>query len=249
MRALIVEDERMARENLAKNITQNFPDISVIGMTSSVNETLSWLRDPANKPDIIFMDVELSDGDCFEIFRQQAITAKVILTTAYDSYAIKAFEAGSIDYLLKPIAIEDLARAIGRCRERAAGIDVDTILKAISPNAKPQWKERIVVTVGERIIPMKTDGIAYFHSENKSNYLTAMDGTEYIMDMTMDTLEDELDPAKFFRVSRSCIVSISAIKSVQKLLGGKLWISAEPKPSFEMTVARARVDDFLKWLE
>ena len=127
---------------------------------------------------------------------------------------------------------------------------MDALLSAIVPfKGQQQWKERFVVHVGDNIIPVKTGDIAFFHSENKSNYLTTTDGSEYIIDQTMDTLEGDLDPARFFRISRSCIVSISSIKSVQKLFGGKLWITAEPRPSFDMTVARARVDDFLKWLE
>lgn len=246
--ALIVEDEKMARESLARTVSANFPDITVVGMTASVQETLAWLRDTSNKADIIFMDVELSDGDCFEIFRQEKIDAKVILTTAYDSYAVKAFEAGSIDYLLKPISLEDLDRAISRCRERSAGIDMEALLKAISPARAPQRKERIIVHVGDNIIPVKVGDIAFFYSENKSNYLTVKDGTSYIMDLTLDSIEEELDPASFFRISRSCIIAISSIKTVSKQLGGRLKITAEPRPSCDMTVARARVDDFLKWL-
>ena len=111
-KVLIVEDEIMAQKSLIRALTQNFPDMEIVGTTTSVTGAVSWLENPANKADIIFMDVELSDGECFEIFRQTDITAKVIMTTAYDSYAIKAFEAGSIDYLLKPIEPSALKRAV-----------------------------------------------------------------------------------------------------------------------------------------
>ena len=110
MKALIVEDEIMAQKSLARALSQNFPDIDVIGYTSSVKETVAWLKDPENKADIIFMDVELSDGICFEIFRLVEVKARIIMTTAYDSYALKAFEAGSVDYLLKPIEPAALKR-------------------------------------------------------------------------------------------------------------------------------------------
>ena len=118
MNVLIVEDEVMAQRSLARVLTQNFPDFNIVGFSDSVKGTVAWLNDPANKADIIFMDVELSDGICFEIFRQTEVRAKVIMTTAYDSYALKAFETGSVDYLLKPIDPEALKRAVSRCRTR-----------------------------------------------------------------------------------------------------------------------------------
>ena len=249
MKALIVEDEKMARDNLARTISSMFPDIEVVGAASSVAETLRWLRDPSCTADIIFMDVELSDGDCFEIFRQEKVTAKVIMTTAYDSYAVKAFEAGSVDYLLKPIEPAALQRAVERCRQRSGATDVEALLRAIGRPETHSYKERFVVSVGERIIPINVSDIAYFYSKDKYNYLTSNDGSHYIIDSSMDALADELDPKKFFRISRGCIVALGAIRSVTRQFGGRLRIEAEPGPPFEMTVARARVDDFLAWLE
>ena len=116
MNVLIVEDEIMAQKSLARLLTRHFPDISITGCTDSVKSTIAWLSEPGNNADIIFMDVELSDGECFEIFRHAEVKAKVIMTTAYDSYALKAFEAGSVDYLLKPIDPLALKRAVARCR-------------------------------------------------------------------------------------------------------------------------------------
>ena len=249
MKALIVEDEKMARDNLARTLSSLFPDIEVVGAAASVAETLRWLRDPANAADVIFMDVELSDGDCFEVFRQENVKAKVIMTTAYDSYAVKAFEAGSVDYLLKPIEPAALRRAVERCRERGSGVDIDAVLRALGRAGAQQYKERFVVSVGESIIPVSTSDIAYFYSKDKYNYLTASDGTSYIIDSSLDTIADELDPKKFFRISRGCIVALPAIRSITRQFGGRLRISAEPGPPFEMTVARARVEDFLAWLE
>ncbi len=247
MKALIVEDEKMARDNLARTLTTLFPDIEIAGTASSVAETLRLLRDPAFAADVIFMDVELSDGDCFEVFRQENVRAKVIMTTAYDNYAVKAFEAGSIDYLLKPIEPAALRRAVERCRERASGVDIDALMRALGRGA-PQYKERFVVSIGEKIIPVATSDIAYFYSRDKYNYLAAADGTHYIVDSSLDTIADELDPARFFRISRGCIVALPAIRSITRQLGGRLRITAEPAPPFEMTVARARVEDFLSWL-
>ena len=251
MNVLIVEDEIMAQKSLTHVLTQNFPKIKIIGCTSSVKSTVAWLKDPANTVDVIFMDVELSDGECFEIFRQVNVKAKVIMTTAYDSYALKAFEAGSIDYLLKPIDPDSLKRAVARCRMSGGQIDAEALLKAIGngTSAKKEYKERYIVRFNDRIVPLLTSNIAYVYSEEKNNYLVTFDEQRYIIDSSLDVISEEFNPEYFFRISRGCIVSLKAIKSIIKQAGGRLRIVAEPVSSFEMTVSRSRVDDFLKWLE
>ena len=201
MRTLIVEDEVMAGNMLARTLTENFPDIEVVGITESVRASVDWLNaHAADPPDIIFMDVELSDGDCFEIFRQVEVRSQIIMTTAYDTYAVKAFEAGSIDYLLKPIGLDALTRAVNRCRERrnSAG-EVEQILKALGDRlpSKPRFKNRWVVRLGDKIIPVDIEDVAYFLSEDKSNSMVLSDGSRYIVDFTMDTLEQQLDPEQF----------------------------------------------------
>lgn len=251
MKVLIVEDEIMAQKSLTRVLTQNYPDMEIIGCTSSVKGTVEWLKTPGNVADIIFMDVELADGECFEIFRQVEIRAKVIMTTAYDSYALKAFEAGSIDYLLKPIDQSSLKRAVARCRMSGGQIDVESLLKAVESQTAPkkEYKERYIVRFNDRIIPLLTANIAYVYSEEKTNYLVTFDDQHYIIDSSLDVICDELNPDHFFRISRSCIVSMKAINSIIKQQGGRLRIVANPQPSFEMTVSRSRVDDFLSWLE
>lgn len=246
MKVLIVEDEQMARANLVRNLTAGFSDIEIVGTVSSVKETLEWLDDPSNVADTIFMDVELGDGDCFSIFRQREIKANVVMTTAYDSYAIKAFEAGSIDYLLKPINSAALERAVSRCRSRLAVPDTAAALKAMS---QPTYREHFTVRVGDSLIPLNVKDIAMFYSENKSNWINTLDGVCYIVDLSMETIEEMLDPHMFFRTSRGCIVSRDIIRSVHRHISGRLRIVAEPEPPIDITVARARVDDFLKWFE
>ena len=249
MKALIVEDEIMAQKSLARALSQNFPDIDVIGYTSSVKETVAWLKDPENKADIIFMDVELSDGICFEIFRLVEVKARIIMTTAYDSYALKAFEAGSVDYLLKPIEPAALKRAIARCRMSGGTIDVEALAKAMGMSGKKTYKERYIVRLNDRIVPLQTINIAYIYSEDKNNYMVTFDGQKYIIDSSLDIISEELDPDYFFRISRGCIVSMKSIGTIIKQMGGRLRIMATPEPSFEMTVSRSRVDDFMTWLE
>lgn len=250
MRVLIVEDEIMAQNSLIRVLSQNFPDLNVVGTTTSVKGAVSWLKDPENSADIIFMDVELSDGVCFEIFRQVEVKSKVIMTTAYDSYALKAFEAGSIDYLLKPIEITDLKRAVARCRMSGGNFDYEALAKALGMGAaKKDYKEKYIVRFNDRIVPLQTSNIAFVYSEEKNNYLTTFDGERYIIDSSLDVISDELNPSLFFRISRGCIVNTKAIQSIIKQAGGRLLIKSNPPASFEMTVSRSRVDDFLEWLE
>ena len=251
-KVLIVEDELMAQKSLIRVLAKHYPDMDVIGTTTSVKGTVAWLEDPANKPDIIFMDVELSDGVCFEIFRQTEVKAKVIMTTAYDSYALKAFEAGSVDYLLKPVEPEYLKRAVSRCQSRSGNVDLDAIMKVLgnaTVDSKKEYKERFIIKFNDRIVPLQASDIAYVYSEEKNNYLVTNDGHKYIIDSSLDVMSEELDPAVFFRISRSCIVAMKAIRSILKQQGGRLRITADPEPSFEMTVSRSRVDDFMTWLE
>lgn len=251
LKVLIVEDEIMARQSLVRTLAQNFPDLDIVGTSGSVKSTVEWLKTPGNHADVIFMDVELSDGICFEIFRQHEVKSKVIMTTAYDSYAIKAFEAGSIDYLLKPIEVAALKRAVGRCRTGENQIDVDSLLKAIENGKAPQkeYKERYIIRFNDRIIPVGTDQVAYIYSEEKTNWLVTFDGNRYIIDSSLDVMIEDLDPEKFFRISRGCIIAMKAISSIIKQAGSRLKIVSDPKAPFEMTVSRSRVDDFLEWLE
>lgn len=250
MKVLIVEDELMAQKSLIRTLSQNFSDITVAGTTTSVRDTVAWLKTEGNEVDIIFMDVELSDGICFEIFRQTDVKAKVIMTTAYDSYALKAFEAGSVDYLLKPIEADALKRAVARCRMSGGQINVEALTKALEgASAKKDYKERYIVRFNDRIVPLQTSNIAYIYSEDKNNYLVTFDEQRYIIDSSLEVVGEELDPDYFFRISRGCIVSMKAIDTIIKQMGGRLRITAHPNPPFEMTVSRSRVDDFLKWLE
>ncbi len=251
MNVLIVEDEIMARKSLTRVLAQNFSDMTIVGYTSSIKSTVAWLKAPENSADIIFMDVELSDGECFEIFRQVEVKARVIMTTAYDSYALKAFEAGSIDYLLKPIDPSALKRAVARCRMSGGGIDVESLLKAVGNSSAPkkEYKERYIIRFNDRIIPLLTSNIAYIYSEEKTNYLVTFDDQRYIIDSSLDVISEELNPDNFFRISRSCIISMKTIGSIIKQQGGRLRIIAKPEPPFELTVSRSRVDDFLEWLE
>lgn len=248
MNVLIIEDEVMAQSSLIRMINQNCPDFKIIGITSSVKDTVEWLK--GNSADIIFMDVELADGECFEIFRQTEVKAKVIMTTAYDSYAIKAFEAGSVDYLLKPIDHQSFKRAVDRCRSGSNLLNVESLMALVNKEpANRHYRERFIVKLNDRIVPVNTSEIAYFFSEDKNNYLVTYSNQKYVIDASLDVTIEDLDPNRFFKISRQCIIALDAIQSIIKLQGSRLRIEATPESSFEMNVSRSRVDDFLLWIE
>ena len=247
MKALIIEDERMAQMQLRRLLAEGFPDIEVDRCLESISQSVDYLSvDPPI--DVIFMDVELSDGDCFEIFRRVDVKVPVIMTTAYDSYAIKAFEAGSIDYLLKPISASALERAVARVRERGALQDKAAMLHAAG--VAPARKDRFTIKVGDRLIPVSASQIAFFTSEDKFNYLTLLSGEKYLTDMTLDFLEGALEAERFFRVSRGAIVCRDAVLEVSRHPGGRLRLSCLPASAdaHAIIVARARVRSFLAWL-
>lgn len=246
LKVLIVEDEPMAQANLSRTLQKYYPDLEIVGMTSSVSGTVAWLKE--HSADVIFMDVELSDGDCFSIFRQINVDAKIVMTTAHDSYAVKAFEVNSVDYLLKPIEKEDLDRAVQRCRNSAGVTDMSSLLSTIS-GTQNEYRQKFMVRLNDKILPIPVNDIAYFLSEDKVTWMFTSDGSKYVMDQSLDVLSTQLSPPRFFRISRGCIIASSAVQSIIKLQGGRLKINAVPRSGPEILVSRSRSEDFLQWLE
>ncbi|MBR1699366.1 MAG: response regulator transcription factor [Bacteroidales bacterium] len=247
MKALIIEDELRARKHMVNLLTTHFPQMEIVGETASVKDSVLWLSThPA--PDVIFMDVELSDGSSFDIFSHLDVPSPVIMTTAYDQYAVHAFEVNAVDYLLKPIGLEELQRAISRIASGEAVKPASEAVRSILAQAR---KEKFLIRFNDRIVPIRTADIAYFFSEDKNTYLVTLAGSSYVLDESLDALAGDLEPSDFFRISRSCIISEQVIDSISKLMGGRLRISLRQDiPALtDFTVSRARVDDFLTWLE
>ena len=247
MKTLIIEDEPLARGHMIKLLTDQFPETEVVGAVGSVTAAVQWLKaNPA--PEVIFMDVELSDGVSFDIFNQVEVSSPVIMTTAYDQYAVQAFEVHAVDYLLKPIETAALRRAMGRVM---AGEVSKPSSETIRSLLKESRKEKFLIRLNDRIVPIRTAEVAYFYSEDKNSYIVTLGGSSYVLDDSLDAIAAGLDPAAFFRISRSCIISDQAIDSVSRLMGGRLRISLRPGilSATDFTVSRARVDDFLAWLE
>ena len=252
MNVLIIEDELVAQQALVRSLTTNFDDIRIVGVLDSVDKSASWLENCQSYPDVIFMDVELSDGKCFDIFERTKINCPVIIVTAYNNYAIKAFEVNSIDYLLKPVSVADLARALERCRNRqiksVENVDIEALRAAISSEAR-RYKQRYLLRYNDKIVMVETANIAYFYSEDGCTYLMTLAGDKYLMDNSLDTISKELNPANFFRISRSCIVSDKAVGNVAKRLGNRIKLTLKPASDIDSFVSRSKTADFLTWLE
>lgn len=254
IKVLIVEDEIPAQLTLRRLIERCCPDSHIVEMLTSVKTTIKWLEENPEGADVIFMDVELSDGVCFDIFDKIDITANVIITTAYENYAINAFKRDTRDYLLKPIDEKELSRAWERCRERIeakSAPNIEALLDMVRQKSASDkcFKKRFIVKAGDKIVIIPVEEIAYCYSEDKSTYAVNRNGTHRLLDYSLDTVQEMLDPTLFFRISRSCIVSISAIDSISKHLGTRLKLQLNPRSEEDVIVSRSRTSDFLEWLD
>ena len=253
MKVLIIEDEILAEQTLCRALERNFPDMEVIGVTRSVKSTVEWARNHIHETDIVFMDVELEDGCSFKILEQMQIPVPIIITTAYSKYGIKAFEVGSIDYLMKPVTDDALLRAVNRaCRFQNTTNNsslLDTLKEFMrSGNDDDTYKKRFILHSDQSIIPVEVKDIAYFYLEGKSTYLVNTNGQRHFICNGVETLIDGLNPSEFFRISRNYIVSIHAVESIDRLKGSRLKIKLNPPPDEEVIVTRARVQEFLEWI-
>lgn len=255
MKILIVEDEDLAVKKLQKTLKTVEPDAEVAGVTDSIKNTVEWLQEN-EAPDLILMDIELADGQSFEIFNLTEVKSPVVFTTSYDEYALKAFKVNSIDYLLKPVQKEDLEKAVQKFRNLAAkpggqesDINMEAIIKQLQQKLQPkEYRKRFLVKNGQRLVTIEVEDICYFFSDGRLNFFKTADNKKYIVDYTMDELEDMLDPEKYFRISRSFYVSIKSIERIDDYFGNRLILQLKPAIDKEALVSRERVTDFKKWM-
>lgn len=247
---LIVEDERLAYQELKRMMGNLRPEYLFAGRTKAITETIRFLE--INDIDLILLDVSLSDGYCFEIFDHLHATVPIIFTTAYDEYAIQAFTLNSVDYLLKPIEEEKLAIALAKyerlhCLQDLQKPSFDyTLVEKMLPR---QTKNRFLIQKGDSYLFTESNEIAFFYSENKVVFLHTFENKRYIIDYTLDQLEKQLDKSLFFRVSRNCITHVKAIKHISKFFNSRLKITFHPQCPHEVLISRARVNDFLQWID
>lgn len=246
---MIVEDEHILGKRLERLVSELRPEWVMVSRTAGVEETCEAL--PDIDVDLIFMDIELADGNCFEIFDSIDVKPPVIFTTAYDEYALQAFKVNSVDYLLKPVNKENLLRAIVKFEtNHASGQALQIDYRALADELKPkQSRERMIVSRGNSFMFVPLKEVAWFFSDGKYCELSTFSGKSYIIDDALGKLEEELDGKRFFRVSRSCILNIDAIVSIERHSAGRLKVTANPAPGHPVIVSQARREHFLKWLE
>ncbi len=249
MHILIVEDEALLAKQLRKLIIAIYPQSEISG-TNSISETVTWLAEN-DQPDLIFMDIELADGQSFEIFEKVQIKSPVIFTTAYDEYALKAFKVNSIDYLLKPIQSEDIIAAINKLKELRHTSEQENLYQAIRNiqyKKEDEIRERILVKQGQKMITIHCNDVGYFFTQHAVTYLIAKDKKKHMIDYTLDQLEQSLDPKKFFRVNRQYIVAYTIIQSMHQWFNGKLKIDINLPLETPIIVSRDKAPLLKNWL-
>lgn len=248
MNVLIIEDEAMAADRLETLLKQAMPEANVLDKLDSVKETAKWFvkNDP---PDLIFMDIQLADGLSFEIFEIVTIDAPIIFTTAYDQYALEAFKVSSIDYLLKPIDVEDLTKALDKLKKLSKPQNQIDQLEELAKKFQPKYKNRFIIKVGEHIKSIAVDDVAYFFSRDKATFCTTSDGRNYLLDYPLDQLQEMVSPEFFFRINRKYLISLSPVKDMISHTNSRLKIVLNHSDDNDIIVSRERVQDFKKWLD
>jgi len=251
MNVIIIEDEKPSARRLQRMLKAL--DMNAEMMLHSVEESVEWFNNNEH-PDLIFLDIQLSDGLSFEIFETIDIKSAVIFTTAYDEYALQAFKLNSIDYLLKPIDDEDLATAVEKYKVRlpqkqSVTLDFNDIKNLLVNPIEREYKKRFSVKVGQHLKLINIEDIECIYSENKGTYAFTNEGRNYLLDVTLDQLEEDLEPDVFFRISRKFYVNINAIKDMVSYTNSRLQIKLNRFNEQDIIVARERVKDFKSWLE
>lgn len=248
---VIIEDEKPAARLLERKI--NKLGYEVVARLASVEESVLWFQ-KNEEPELIFLDIQLSDGLSFEIFEQVTVKSAIIFTTAYDEYALRAFKLNSIDYLLKPIQDEELAYGVQKFKDqRTAFFDFSEQLHMFSSfmqDNRKEYKERFTVKIGNQIKLITLKDIVGFLSENKATYIRTKDQRDYLIDYSLEQLEDCLDPKCFFRISRKHIVSLTEVKEISVYSNSRLKVVFKNVENNEdWLVSRERVADFKRWIE
>ena len=249
IKILIIEDEEPAAERLAKMLLDIDPNIIVVGNTVSVKSSVKWFKENPI-PDLILMDINLSDGHSFDIFKEVEISAPIIFITAYDQYAIDAFKLNSIDYILKPIKKDELRNALDKFK-RMGNIQVQhmtSLLNTIKSNQDKEFQKRIVIRYGDTIKMIEIADIAYFYTEEKINFLCTNGDTRMPIDQNLDELEEILDPKIYFRINRQFIINISAIEKMLTWSKSRVKIILKPASEHETIVSTERSSHFKDWL-
>ncbi len=251
MKVLIIEDEELAVNKLVKTLSSIDATIEVAGVTDSIESSVEWFQTNPS-PDLVLMDIELSDGQSFEIFNLTDIKSPVIFTTSYDEYALKAFKVNSVDYLLKPVQKDELETAIHKFRNNfiaTPALGLDGLMKELQQRLQlKNYRKRFLVKNANKLVSVEVDEIAYFYSDGRLNFFKTFDNRKFIIDYTMEELQDMLDPEKFFRTNRAFYVSIKSIDRIEDYFGNRLILQLKPMIEKDAIVSREKVTDFKLWM-
>jgi DNA-binding LytR/AlgR family response regulator len=248
MKVLIIEDEPATARRLEKILREIEPDTEVLDVIDTVEDSISFFL-KEESPQLVFMDIHLADGNSFEIFEKARVKSPVIFTTAYDEYAIKAFKVNSIDYLLKPIKKEELSNSLRKFRNLSmpAIPDYHSLLQLLRKE-KPTYLQRFVVKIGQVIKTIDLPEIAYFLVENSNVYAILQSGKRYLIDYTLEHLDQQLDPGQFFRINRSMIISYTSISGMIAYSKSRIKIELSPPYPKDVITSTDRSADFKSWL-
>src|SRR5215213_11310010 len=257
MKILIVEDEELAVKKLQKTLLSIDRMVEVVGVTDSIKSTVDYLKQNA-APDLILMDIELADGQSFEVFNMVPVKNPVIFITSYDEYALKAFKVNSVDYLLKPVQKEDLQAALEKYRQMKkiytsdtenSSVSLDLLVKQLQQKLQTkEFRKRFLVKHGQKLVSVEIDEIAYFFSDGRLNFFKTYDNRKFVVDYTMDELEDMLDPERYFRISRAFYIAVDSVDQIHDYFGNRLILHLKPDSEKEAIVSREKVSDFKNWL-
>lgn len=245
MKILIIEDEDLAAQMLQKLIKEVEPEAEILAKLQSIEESVDWLGNNP-MPDLMFADIHLADGSAFVIFENVNVTCPVVFTTAYDEYALKAFEVNSIDYLLKPINREELLRAFNKFNNFGMK-SISSKIPLAGGDESKKYKSYFLVPNRDRLIPMSINNIAYIYTGNKSVKVTMLDKSSFTLSLNMDEIMSQLDPTKFFRANRQFIVSKEAIRDLTVWFGSRLALNLKIETPEDVLVSKARVNEFKEW--
>lgn len=248
VRLLLIEDELPAAKRLSKLIVDTAPDFEIVQICDSIESSIQYLKSH-DQPELIFLDVQLGDGLSFDIFKEVDIVCPVIFTTAYDEYVFRAFELNSIDYLMKPIHQEALAKSIEKFRKISQASQPDWRFLTTLLGEKSDYKQRFLVNVGTNLLSVPTSDVSYFYSVERSTFLVNKAGKTYSLEYSLDKLEGMLSPKEFFRVNRQFLISSGSIKKIIVLSKSRMKLALEPASIEDVFVSNGRAHEFRLWLD
>ena len=247
MKVLIIEDELPAAEKLERYILKYDDSIHIIATLTSVADAVKWLKNHEKSVDILFVDIQLSDGLSFEIFNQVQVQKPIIFTTAFDEFAVDAFKLNSIDYILKPITFTEVSKALEKYKNFKSILSYETIQSASEAFNNTSFKNRFLVRLGNHIHSIKTEETALFYAEGRTVFLVTNEGKKFILDYKLEDLEQVLDSRDFMRVNRTFIINMEAIKDVIVYSNSRLKLILNVKTDNDIIVSRDRVSAFKTW--